>query len=180
MIIVWHGHYEKMVIVIQMEQVNFLCSLKSDIAYPDLKYDTCQISGTTASQEDVTVLRPALNGKPFFASGWLDQSFWPDGLYAAPNTDALIYDLQAAKMFGFNMVRLHQKVNPERWYHAADQMGLLIWQDMPQKYKSATNETIPSYLSDAKAMINGKKNHPSVIQWQTFNEADCWHVFNQP
>ena len=28
----------------------------------------------------------------------------------------MAYDLEAIKQFGHNYVRLHQKVNPERWY----------------------------------------------------------------
>lgn len=29
-------------------------------------------------------------------------------------------------------------------------------------------------------MIMGRGNHPSILQWETFNEADCWSVFNAP
>lgn len=57
-----------------------------------------------------------LNGKQFVATGWLDQSWWPDGQYTAPTDDALAFDVAALKTFGMNMVRLHQKINPERWY----------------------------------------------------------------
>ena len=57
-----------------------------------------------------------LNGAPLFASGWLDQSWWPDGQYTAPTDEALAFDVQALATFGMNMVRLHQKINPERWY----------------------------------------------------------------
>ena len=54
--------------------------------------------------------RPLLNGKFTFAAGFLDQSFFPDGLYTAPSDDALAYDIQVVPMFGMNMIRLHQKV----------------------------------------------------------------------
>jgi hypothetical protein len=37
-----------------------------------------------------------LNDKPFFASGWLDQSWWPDGQYTAPTDDALAFDVQVS------------------------------------------------------------------------------------
>jgi hypothetical protein len=67
--------------------------------------------------------RPVLNGNPAFLAGFLDQSFWPDGQYTAPTDEALAYDVQAVPMFGLNMIRLHQKVNPERWYYHADTTG---------------------------------------------------------
>ena len=32
---------------------------------------------------------------------------------------------------GFNAVRKHIKVEPDRWYYWADKLGLMVWQDMP-------------------------------------------------
>jgi hypothetical protein len=121
--------------------------------------------------------RPLLNGNFTFAAGFLDQSWWPDGQYTAPTDAALESDLVATKMFGLNMIRLHQKVNPERWYYFADKHGLLIFQDMIQKYGGASAATIPYFVDDLKAMINGRSNHPCIVQWETFNEGDCWSVF---
>lgn len=123
------------------------------------------------------VKRPALNANFTFMAGWLDQSWWPDGQYTAPSDDALKFDLLVAKMFGMNMVRLHQKVNPERWYYHADQLGVAIFQDAVQKYHGANRSTVPYFVHDLKAMIHQRGNHPSIIQWETFNEGDCWMVF---
>lgn len=124
--------------------------------------------------------RPLLNNNFTFMAGFLDQSWWPDGQYTAPTDDALAYDIQAVPMFGLNMIRLHQKVNPERWYYHADKIGVCIFQDMVQKYGGATNDTIPLFVNDLKAMISGRKNHPCIVQIETFNEGDCVKVFNTP
>jgi hypothetical protein len=123
--------------------------------------------------------RPVLNGKFTFMAGWLDQSWWPDGQYTAPSDDALKFDVSVAKTFGFNMVRLHQKVNPQRWYYHADQLGVAIYQDAVQKYHGATDATVPYFVHDLSEMIKERGNHPSIIQWETFNEADCWEVFTK-
>jgi hypothetical protein len=65
--------------------------------------------------------KPCINGEYRFFAGVLDQSYWPDGLYTAPGDAALASDLETLnKTFGLNFVRLHQKVNPERWYYHAD------------------------------------------------------------
>jgi beta-galactosidase/beta-glucuronidase len=72
-----------------------------------------------------------LNNKFTFQMGPLDQGFWPDGLYTAPSDAALKWDLEMEKRLGFNMVRKHVKVEPERWYYWTDHLGLLVWQDMP-------------------------------------------------
>merc|ERR1711998_620634 len=78
------------------------------------------------------------------------------------------------------MIRLHQKVNPERWYYHADRHGILVFQDMIQKYGGASKATIPLFVQDMKAMIAGRGNHPSIVQWTAFNEQDCLDVFDTP
>lgn len=72
-----------------------------------------------------------LNGQPYFQKGLLDQGYWPDGLYTAPNDRALRWDIEQAKALGFNMLRKHVKIEPARWYYHCDTIGMLVWQDMP-------------------------------------------------
>ncbi|MDR2929964.1 MAG: hypothetical protein LBV06_03540 [Propionibacteriaceae bacterium] len=71
-----------------------------------------------------------LNGVPIFHNGLLDQGYWSDGLYTAPDDDAMVWELQTLKSLGFNMVRKHIKIEPLRWYHHCDRLGLLVWQDL--------------------------------------------------
>lgn len=51
-----------------------------------------------------------LNGKPVFQRLVLDQGFYPDGIYTAPNESELIADIERAMQMGFNGARLHQKI----------------------------------------------------------------------
>ena len=127
-----------------------------------------------ASTPNIT--RPALNGAPVIFAGWLDQSFWPDGEFTAPGDDALRFDVQAVRDFGMNAVRLHQKINPQRWYFWADKLGVAVLQDFVQKYGGASPATVDLFLHDAKAAVDGLYSHPSVVQWEIFNEDDCWQV----
>ena len=71
-----------------------------------------------------------LNNKPYFQTGLLDQGYWPDGGMTAPTDEALIYDITKMKELGFNMLRKHIKVEPDRWYYHCDRIGMLVWQDM--------------------------------------------------
>jgi hypothetical protein len=48
--------------------------------------------------------------------------------YTAPTDEALAFDVHSVKTFGLNSVRLHQKVNPERWYWYSDSLGVAIMQ----------------------------------------------------
>ena len=115
-----------------------------------------------------------LNNKFVFESGPLDQGFWPDGIYTAPTDNALKYDLEMMKKFGFNMVRKHIKVEPYRWYYWADKLGLMVWQDMPSA-NSYTEHTPPvdtaEYASEFERLIKTHWNSPSIIMWDVFNEG---------
>ncbi len=73
--------------------------------------------------------RLALNGKPYFFNGVLDQGYWSDGMLTYPCDKAAQDELQLLKDMGFNSVRKHIKIEPMRWYYHCDKIGLIVWQD---------------------------------------------------
>ncbi|MBR7003879.1 MAG: beta-galactosidase [Bacteroidales bacterium] len=134
-----------------------------------------------------------LNGQALFQLGPLDQGWWPDGLYTAPTDEALKYDIQKTKDFGFNMIRKHIKVEPDRWFYYCDQLGMLVWQDMPsfsdnRKGKwgmyyygegedfPATPEAKANYYKEWTEIINQVKKFQCIVVWVPFNEA--WSQFD--
>ncbi len=132
------------------------------------------------------IQRLMLNNKPVFQYGPLDQGFWPDGLYTAPTDEALKYDIEMTKKLGFNMIRKHVKVEPDRWYYHCDKLGMLVWQDMPSGDKSAqwdpagrfdnqeatrSPESSDNYNREWKVIIDSLRNHPSIVMWVPFNEG---------
>jgi len=120
-------------------------------------------------------LHMTLNGKILFQMSTLDQGFWPDGIHTAPTDEALRFDIEQTKALGFNTIRKHIKVEPDRWFYHADQLGMLVWQDMPAM-KAFSGQQIPN---DARAefekqlhtMVDQHKNWTSVIGWIPFNEG---------
>ena len=112
----------------------------------------------------------ALNDHLIFQVGVLDQGFWPDGIYTAPSDAALRFDLEFLKQAGFNLVRKHVKVEPQRWYYWCDKLGLLVWQDMPSADNSSANARL-NFEIELRRMIEGLYNHPAIIQWILFNEG---------
>jgi hypothetical protein len=116
------------------------------------------------------VQRLFLNGEPLFQFGLLDQGWWPDGLYTAPTDDALASDIVKTKELGFNVIRKHVKVEPERWYYHADRLGMLVWQDMPSgDNKSPDGQA--EFARELQALIDARRNHPSIVMWVPFNEG---------
>ncbi len=124
------------------------------------------------------VTRMMLNGEFVFQVGPLDQGFWPDGIYTAPTDDALRFDVEETKRFGFNVTRKHIKVEPDRWYYWCDKLGLLVWQDMPS-VNSYTDKPQPidkpQFKTELVRMVQQCWNHPSIIMWVVFNESQGQH-----
>ncbi|HTI98917.1 MAG TPA: autotransporter-associated beta strand repeat-containing protein [Dongiaceae bacterium] len=117
-----------------------------------------------------------LNNQFQFEFGPLDQGFWPDGVYTAPTDRALRSDLEMEKALGFNMVRKHIKVEPQRWYYWADHVGILVWQDMPSCNSYTANPAPPpvdpaDYVGELSAMVTNHWNSPAIISWVVFNEG---------
>jgi len=117
-----------------------------------------------------------LNNKYTYNLGTLDQGFWPDGLYTAPTDDALKFDIEAAKTMGFNTIRKHIKIEPDRWYYHADKLGMLVWQDMVNPGND-TQEGRDQFEKENKENIAQLYNHPSIVTWVLFNEK--WGQYDQ-
>lgn len=145
----------------------------------------------STAKDEKGVWRLLLNNKVLFHFGPLDQGYWPDGLYTAPTDEALKFDIQKTKDWGFNMIRKHMKVEPERWYYFCDSIGLLVWQDMPAMMGSNepwrpdewyheqeglhATEVEANFKHEWKEIISQFYSHPCIVVWTPFNEA--WGQF---
>ncbi|KAL4954381.1 glycoside hydrolase superfamily [Aspergillus filifer] len=127
------------------------------------------------------VQRPLLNGEFRFIFGTLDQGFWPDGLYTPPTVEAMVWDLKLLKSLGFNMVRKHIKVEPGLFYRAADELGLMVIQDMPSMPLRGPNaEQQAEFQRQLELLINQLKSHPSIISWVIYNEGWGQQILEEP
>jgi beta-galactosidase/beta-glucuronidase len=145
---------------------------------PEWKPARGPLAARWASQKDESgINRLFLNGKPLFQLGPLDQGWWPDGLYTAPTDEALKYDLDITRQLGFNMIRKHVKVEPDRWYYWCDTMGILVWQDMPAG-DNRDDAAKQQFALELERMIDARRNHPSIVMWVPFNEG--WGQHGKP
>jgi len=127
-------------------------------------------------QDEHNISRILLNDEFQFQIGMLDQGFWPDGLYTAPTDDALRFDIETAKKLGFNLLRKHVKIEPQRWYYWCDKLGMLVWQDMPSFHpgdleQSESKEFKQQFETELRKMVTDLYNHPAIIMWVIFNEG---------
>ncbi|MBO8131802.1 MAG: T9SS type A sorting domain-containing protein [Candidatus Marinimicrobia bacterium] len=118
------------------------------------------------------IARIFLNNRPVFLMGVLDQGFWPEGIYTAPSDEALKYDIEYAKKLGFNMIRKHVKVEPDRWYYWCDKLGMLVWQDMPNITPGhvINDYDKTQFKNELIEMVKEHFNYPSIVCWVIFNE----------
>ncbi|WP_245564984.1 glycoside hydrolase family 2 protein [Spirosoma panaciterrae] len=125
-----------------------------------------------------------LNNKFVFQNGPLDQGWWPGGLLTPPSDEGMTFEIDFLKKSGFNMLRKHIKVEPERYYYLCDKLGILVWQDMPSGFLEGQNEAPgdqsepirrskgkEQFELELRRMMNRLHNHPSIVTWVVHNEG---------
>lgn len=102
----------------------------------------------------------------------MDQGFYPDGIYTAPDEEALRRDIELSLAAGFNGARLHQKAFEPRFLYHCDAMGYMVWGEYGNWGMDYSNaEALPDMLMEWLEILNRDYNHPSIICWCPFNET---------
>ena len=136
--------------------------------------------------------RILLNGKPRFFHGVLDQGYWPDGLFLPGSPEGYTWDIQTVKALGFNTIRKHIKIEPERFYYDCDRYGMLVFQDLGNsgEYHYLRDTAIPTiggklatyhqepserrrnfFLTHGEQTLAHLHNHPCIVLYTLFNEG---------
>lgn len=146
----------------------------------------------------------ALNNKPLFLTGVLDQGYFPESGLTPPSDRAMIDDIKMVKDLGYNMIRKHIKIEPMRWYYHCDRMGMIVIQDFVNggaKYKNRyivlrplfkfdKDDSKPAdikklgrgnpksqarFIADLGETVDLLYNCPCIAIWTLFNEG--WGQF---
>lgn len=113
-----------------------------------------------------------LNGRPVFQRLVLDQGFYPDGIYTAPDDAALQQDIRLAQAMGFNGARLHEKVFEPRFLYHCDRAGYLVWGEYPNwGVDIARPSVLPVLAQEWLEVLQRDYNHPAIIGWCPLNET---------
>ena len=146
--------------------------------------------------------RLALNNKPLFMKGVLDQGYYKDGLLTPSSYDDYVKDIELVKSLGFNTIRKHIKIEIPRWYFECDKRGMIVWQDFVnggenykfstiafplitdihhddhnyKKFNRANKDGREQAIKEFKDTINYLYNVPSIGLWTIFNEG--WGQFD--
>ncbi|MDB6126683.1 MAG: hypothetical protein JWM35_579 [Verrucomicrobia bacterium] len=81
-------------------------------------------------------------------------------------------DMQLIADMGATAVRLAHYPQSENIHRLADQLGLLLWEEIPNVERMPSlPEFMPTMTAQLEEMIRQGYNHPSVAFWGLFNEA---------
>lgn len=114
-----------------------------------------------------------LNGHRIFSRLVLEQAYWPDTHFTAPSLEALRDEAALIKGLGFNGLRIHQVSADPRFLRACDEVGLMVWADVPAPYVH-TPRSVSLVAQTLTGLVERDRNHPSVVAWVPYNES--WGV----
>ena len=160
-------------------------------------------------KDENNIKRLALNNKPYFMKGVLDQGYFGDGWLTPRSDEDYINDILLCKNMGYNVIRKHIKIETLRWYYHCDRLGMIVWQDFInggtaynfwiiqtplithfklkdnayRRLSRVSKEGREYSIQEFKDTINYLYNVPSIGLWTIFNEAwgqfDSIDVYNQ-
>ncbi|HEY89333.1 MAG TPA: glycoside hydrolase family 2 [Thermoflexia bacterium] len=110
-----------------------------------------------------------LNGEPVYLRMALDQDYYPGTIATPPSTQFLRDQFTQAKQAGLNGLRCHIKIPDPRYFDLADEVGLLIWVDLPS-WGRLTPASRTRAGATLQGMIERDFNHPSIVIWDIVNE----------
>jgi beta-mannosidase len=143
------------------------CTVRLTVAHAGEVSDATARS-TAFREVRVDDWRVRVNGEPLFVMG---ATALPtrQGLALAP-PEEVARDVTLAVGARLDLLRLRAHVARPELYDAADEAGLLLWQDLPLSGPLARGMLRPA-LRQAVAMVDLLAHHPSVLLWCAHGDA---------
>ena len=101
-----------------------------------------------------------------------NERLYLDGILYQPATasfDEMRRHLLAMKALGCNLVRVHIAGIDPRIYALADEIGMLVWVEVPSPH-SSTERSRENHWAELQRMLVFIGSHPSVVLWSLYNE----------
>lgn len=113
-----------------------------------------------------------LNGKPVYLRGILHWGYYPDLIHASPGKKAIRNEILKAKEMGFNTIKHCLYIPREEYYELADEMGMLLWQELPLWLPDVTPQLKERMNYEYPRIIEQLAGHPSLIMYSLGCELD--------
>lgn len=107
--------------------------------------------------------RILVNGKPIYLRGVLHWGYYPEAYSPNPTYEEVKRELMQIKSMGFNGIKHCLYFPPEYYYELCDEMGILLWQEMPLWLPYPNEYLLSRVYEQYPRMIRLFINHPSVV-----------------
>ena len=101
-----------------------------------------------------------------------NEQVYLDGILYQPGTatfDEMRVHMHAMKRLGCNLVRVHIAGVDPRIYNLADEMGMLLWVEVPSPH-SSSQRSRDNHWAELQRGLALIESHPSVVIWSLYNE----------
>jgi beta-galactosidase/beta-glucuronidase len=142
-------------------------------ATPQLYHLIAQLTG---ADNQVSQIETHFGLRTFVARGPFvylnNDQIYLDGILYQPGTatfEEMQRHMRAMKELGCNLVRVHISGIDPRIYDLADEMGMLLWVEVPSPHSSTTRSR-ENHWAEMMRMLVHIGSHPSVVIWSLYNE----------
>ncbi|PRY12290.1 glycosyl hydrolase family 2 [Pontibacter ummariensis] len=101
-----------------------------------------------------------------------NKEIYIDGILYQPGTatyEEMRQHMYAMKELGCNLVRVHIAGVDPRIYNLADEIGMLLWVEVPSTH-SSTTQSRENHKAELMRMLALIETNPSVVIWSLYNE----------
>lgn len=112
------------------------------------------------SRSGTTIL---LNGEPVYPRMSLSWGWYPDALNANPPLRAVREDFEKLLALGFNGVKFCLWVPPDAVLELADELGLLVWLELPMWLPKVTEAFLEQTPREYDRIVRQVRHHPSIV-----------------
>jgi hypothetical protein len=104
-----------------------------------------------------------LNGQPFQVRGILSWGWNPDTIAPYYTLDEARREMRQARAMGFNLIKLCLFVPNQAYFDAADEEGMLLWEELPMWLPEMTPALRARAPQEYEDILNAIAHHPAIV-----------------
>lgn len=114
----------------------------------------------SVSRDGATIL---LNGAPIYPRMILSWGWYPEALHADPGPEVVRRDFERLRAMGFDGVKYCLWVPPAHVLEAADELGMLVWLELPMWLPRVTDAFLTQTPAEYERIVRAVRHHPSLV-----------------